>query len=101
MSPATKEIEVERVERGSGQSRARVHLAVAVFFTAAALLNGPALEREARLMKFGRARDWAIRLAAPLARLSQALYLDRPRQGIETWADRHLHTPVNAEKDTE
>ena len=97
MTPTRKEIEVEREERGCGRPRLHVHVAVIVFFVVAALLNGPALHRDAQLMKFGWSRDLALRFTAPLAQISRALYLDRPRQGIETWADRRLHTPVNDE----
>lgn len=97
MSPPHKEIEVERAERGCGRSRPPVHAAVAVFFVVAALLNGPALHRDAQLMKFGRGRDLALRFTAPLAKVSHTLYLDRPRQWLESWADRRLHTPVETD----
>ena len=79
----TREIEVERAEAGSGVEPPRVHRALALFYILLALLNGSSLLRQAELMRYGRGRDACVALARPLAAVSHATGLDRPRMWIE------------------
>lgn len=79
------EIEVEREAAGCGVPRARVHVALAIFYVVATLLSGEALLREAELMKYGRTRDVCVALARPVAAVTRALHMGRPRAALERW----------------
>lgn len=84
----TKKIEIERAKAGCGVELAAVHRAVALFYALITLCNGPAMLREAELMRYGRGRDVAVALARPLAAVSHATGLDRPRRWIENLVHR-------------
>ena len=91
MKPAG--IEMEREAAGCGLPCRQVHVIVAVFFVAATLLNGESLLREAELMKYGRMHDLCVALARPVAAVTRALHLGRPRAWVEQWV-----TPGDVDK---
>ena len=76
-------IEVERAKAGCGVELPRVHRALALFYVLLALFNGTSLLRQAELMRYGGRRDVCVALARPLAALSHATGLDRPRMWVE------------------
>lgn len=78
-----REIETERAAANCGVPPRQAHRALAVFYVLMLLLNGSALLREAELLPYGRGRDVCVALARPLAAVSGATRLDRPRGWIE------------------
>lgn len=86
-------IEERRQKEGRGCARRITHITVALFFCLAAPLNGPALLREAELLPYGRYHDVCVSAAKPLAAAAEWLRLDRPRAGIERFAERFLSEP--------
>jgi hypothetical protein len=59
----------------------------------ASLLCAESLERVAQRQPFGRTRDIALAITKPLNSVSHALFLDRPRQWVESLAG-HEEQPV-------
>jgi hypothetical protein len=84
-------IEEDRHAAGIGTPRRNVHFMLAVFYVAAALLNGESLLRSAERMEHGRVlRMVCVAATRPLAAASRALRLDVPRRAIEAWVDTAL-----------
>lgn len=84
-------IEDRRHEEARGWPRAKAHVAVAAFYLVVALLNGADVLRQAERLPFGRYREVCVALARPLAAVSRATRLDRPRAALERWAGRALY----------
>ena len=65
---------------------------LAVFYALVALMNAPAMEKNAENMDYGAARDAAKALVRPFARLSATLRLDFLRRGAarvrRLWLDQ-------------
>ncbi len=83
-----KQPAIEEVRQAAeyGVPRRRAHVAVAVFFVVGGLLNGENLLRRAELLEHGRPlRTACVAAARPLAALSRATRLDRPRRWVEDW----------------
>ncbi len=74
------------------QPRSRVHLAVAVFFLAASLMNGENLLRKNELMPFGPRRDLAIAIIKPLAMASRLTYMNRIRRWLDQLAGQEMES---------
>ena len=70
------------------QPRGRVHLAVAVFFLAAGLMNGENLLHKNELMQYGRQRDLAMAITKPLAAASRLTYMNSVRRFFDHLAGR-------------
>lgn len=72
----------------AGRTRRDAARTVAVFYLAAALLNGPAILRTAeRLEHGGVAQQFLVAVVGPLARISRGLGVDRLRAAAERLAD--------------
>ena len=84
---ATFEPEPGEEEQGSAIQPQRVLWVIVVALVLAVLLNAPELEREAKQKPFGTERDVWVSIWRPFSAVSQALYLDRPRE----WADEALN----------
>jgi len=63
---------------------------LAVFYALVALMNAPAMERNAENMDYGAVRDVTKALVRPLARLSAMLRLDFLRRGAASVRGRWL-----------
>lgn len=72
-----------RAEQQVGRPLSAVCVAVAVFYVAAALMNGRFLHEEASKREFGRVRDIWVAATRPLSELSTRLHLDAIRSGAE------------------
>ncbi len=68
---------------------------LAVFYALAALMNAPAMEKNAENMDYGAARDAAQALVRPVARLSATLRLDFLRRGAARVRGRWLDQEDN------
>ena len=68
---------------------------LAVFYALAALMNAPAMEKNAKNMDYGAARDAAKALVRPVARLSATLRLDFLRRGAARVRGRWLDQEDN------
>lgn len=74
-------------QSGHGLRLGKVAAAMVFFYVAALLLNAESFRRGAELMQYGWKRDVALALASPVAEMSRALRLDRPRALIERTAE--------------
>lgn len=72
-----------RAEQQAGRSRSAVFITVAVFYVAAALLNGRFLHEEASKREYGKVRDIWVAATRPLAEISTRLHLDSIRNSVE------------------
>ncbi|MEX2607000.1 MAG: hypothetical protein WD708_06610 [Kiritimatiellia bacterium] len=72
-----------RAELQAGRPLSSVYIAVAVFYVAAALMNGRFLHEEASKREFGKVRDIWVAATRPLADISTRLHLDAIRGGAE------------------
>lgn len=71
-----------------------VIVAVVVALLVGALLNAQALLATAERQPFGWQRDLAVGVASPVASLSAAMWLDRPRDAIEQALGRGEDVPI-------
>ncbi|MGE0602151.1 MAG: DUF459 domain-containing protein [Dehalococcoidia bacterium] len=83
---ATTDYEPESEEQGAFRPQ-RVLWVIVVALVMAVLLNAPELEKEAKQKPFGTERDIWVAIWKPFSTVSQALYLDKPRE----WADQALN----------
>lgn len=72
-----------RANQQAGRPLSAVFVAVAVFYMAAALMNGRFLHEEASKREFGTVRDIWVAATRPLSELSTRLHLDAIRGGAE------------------
>ncbi|MGZ5382519.1 MAG: SGNH/GDSL hydrolase family protein [Acidimicrobiia bacterium] len=70
-----------------------VLLAVVVALGLGSLLNARSLERTAENLPYGTTRSVAVAVAGPLRSISSFLYLDRPRQALDSLVGRSTADP--------
>ncbi|MEO7556649.1 MAG: DUF459 domain-containing protein [Acidimicrobiales bacterium] len=63
----------------------RAIITMLVAFAVAAVCAAPSLERVAERQGYGGGRDVALAITRPLASVSHALFLDRPREWLASW----------------
>ncbi len=88
---ATFEPEPQDSAEGNAFRPQRVLWVMVVALVMAILLNAPELEKEAKQKPFGTERDVWVSIWRPFSAVSQALYLDKPRE----WAAEALNRNDN------
>lgn len=82
-SSSHQDVGERRAHQQAGRPLSSVFIAVAVFYVAAAVMNGRFLHEEASKREFGKVRDVWVAVTRPLANLSTRLHLDTIRGSAE------------------
>jgi hypothetical protein len=88
MSRIHNDVSDSREEAGKGLPLRSVRVGLTVFFVVALALNGSYLLQNAKLMRYGPARDFWLTLATPVGHVCEKFGLDHPRAWLQKLAER-------------
>src|SRR5262245_56319262 len=85
MDATTDEPRARRAHERTSVTAGRAIATMLLAFAVAIVFGASSLEKVAERQPYGRGRDIALDLVRPVAWLSHALFLDRPRDWLASW----------------
>ena len=87
MHERREHIDYDESIRRRGTPLRKTHYTIAVFYVVALLLNAGGLHRNAKLMRYGKLRDFCVSVIGPIAEAPIISWFSVPREKLEKLVD--------------